>query len=186
MRLIATTAIALSLFTAPALAHDYTAGPLKIDHPWTREMPPGSKVGGGFMVITNSGDETDTLVELKTERADHGEVHEMSMDNGVMKMRELENGLEIPAGETVELKPGGYHVMFMGVAEGFKEGESVPAVLVFEKAGEVPVEFTVGPVGTKTAPGGMDHGSMDHGTMDHSKMDHGEHGDMKDMKKKAE
>jgi hypothetical protein len=76
----------------------------------------------------------------------------MTMQDGVMKMRELEFGLEIPAGGAVELKPGGYHVMFMGVEDGFKEGERVPAVLVFEKAGEVPIEFVVGPVGARTPP----------------------------------
>ena len=152
MRIIATAFIAISLLAGPALAGDITAGSLKIENPWTREMPPGSKVGGGFLIVTNSGDEADTLLSLTTSRADHGEVHEMSMDNGVMKMRELEDGLEIPAGGKVELKPGGYHVMFMGVTEGFKEGETIDGVLVFEKAGEVPVEFTVGPVGGKMPP----------------------------------
>jgi copper(I)-binding protein len=165
MRIIAATCLALSLFAAPALARDYTAGPLKIQNPWTREMPPGSKVGGGFMIITNTGDEADTLVTLKTSRADHGEVHEMSMDGGVMKMRQLEGGLEIPPGATVELKPGSYHVMFIDVTDGFREGEAIDSVLVFEKAGEVPVEFTVGPVGTKMAPGQMHDGEMKHDEM---------------------
>lgn len=162
MRIIATALFAFSLLAAPLLANhafagDTTAGSLKIETPWTRAMPPGSKVGGGFLIISNSGDEADTLLSLTTPRADRGEVHEMSMDGGVMKMRELEDGLEIPAGGTVELKPGGYHVMFMGVTEGFKEGETIDGVLVFEKAGEVPVKFMVGPVGTKTAPGHMGH-----------------------------
>lgn len=160
MRIIATAFIALSLLAGPflvnhTLADDTTAGSLKIENPWTREMPPGSKVGGGFVVITNSGDEADTLLSLTTPRADRGEVHEMTMNDGVMKMRELEDGLEIPAGGTVELKPGSYHVMFMGVTEGFKEGETIEGVLVFEKAGEVPVEFMVGPVGAKMAPDHM-------------------------------
>ncbi len=152
MRIIAALAFALSLFTLPALADEYKAGTLTIDHPWTREMPPGAKVGGGFMVIANSGDSADVLVGLKTPRADHGEVHEMAMKDGVMEMRELKGGLEIPAGGSVELKPGSFHVMFMGVTEGFKEGEKIPGVLVFEKAGEVPVEFVVGPVGGKMPP----------------------------------
>ncbi|MEJ8574102.1 copper chaperone PCu(A)C [Microbaculum marinum] len=136
----------------PAGAHDYKAGDLTIGHPWTRAMPPGAKVGGGFLVITNDGDTADTLLAVTSPRADRGEVHEMAMDGGVMKMRELETGLEIPAGATVELKPGGYHIMFMGVTDGFKEGERVPAVLVFEKSGEVAVEFSTSPVGAKDMP----------------------------------
>lgn len=152
MRIIAATCLALSLFAAPAVAGDYTSGSLTIENPWTRAMPPGAKVGGGFMVITNSGDTADTLVALKTPRADRGEIHEMTMAEGVMKMRELEAGLEVPAGGSVELKPGSYHVMFMGVTDGFKEGETIEGTLVFQNAGEVPIAFTVGPVGGKMAP----------------------------------
>jgi copper(I)-binding protein len=134
----------------PALSAEYTAGTITVTEPWTRAMPPGAKVGGGFMVITNSGDTADRLLEVKSPRADHGEVHEMAMDNGVMKMRELADGLEIPAGGSVELKPGGYHVMLMGVSEGFEEGETIPAVLVFETAGEVEIAFPAAPVGAKS------------------------------------
>lgn len=152
MRIMFAAVLALVVAAGAAIAHDYTAGSLTITHPWTRAMPPGSDVGGGFLTITNSGDTADKLVGVKTPRAKMGQVHEMAIDNGVMKMRELGSGLEIAPGATVELKPGAYHVMFMGVADGFKEGEMVPAVLVFEKAGEVPVEFKVGPVGAKTPP----------------------------------
>lgn len=155
MRILALAALALSLVAGSALADDYKAGPLTVANPWTRAMPPGSKVGGGFMVITNSGDTADRLVGISSPRADHGEVHEMTMDGGVMKMRHLPEGIEIAPGATVELKPGSYHVMFMGVAEGFAEGEAIPAVLVFEKAGEVEVEFPAAPVGAKMPAGHM-------------------------------
>jgi hypothetical protein len=124
MRLFATACIALSLIAGSALAGDITAGSLKIENPWTREMPPGSKVGGGFLIITNSGDEADTLLSLTTPRADRGEVHEMSMNEGVMKMRELKDGLGIPAGGKVELKPGGYHVMLARVQSNSPSGRS--------------------------------------------------------------
>jgi periplasmic copper chaperone A len=152
MRILALFCLTLSLFAGAASAHEYTAGSLTIEHPWTRAMPPGAQVGGGFLIITNSGDQADRLVGISSPRAETGQVHEMSMQDGVMKMRHLEDGLEIPAGASIALKPGGYHVMFMGVGEGFKEGEMIPAVLVFEKAGEVPVEFLVGPVGATTPP----------------------------------
>lgn len=150
---IAMLAAALAVAVASAaFASDYRIGPIEIETPWTRAMPPGAKVGGGFMVITNTGPEPDRLVGLTTPRAGRGEIHEMTMQDGVMKMRELADGLEIAPGETVELKPGGYHVMFMEVSEGFREGETIPATLVFEKAGEITVEFTAAGVGDKHAP----------------------------------
>jgi len=153
LALLFATLVAFALpATAPAGAAEYTAGTITVADPWTRAMPPGAKVGGGFMIITNSGDSADRLVGISSPRADRGEVHEMTMADGVMKMRHLADGIEIAPGATVELKPGGYHVMFMGVAEGFGEGETVPAVLVFDKAGEVPVDFVAGAVGSKTPP----------------------------------
>lgn len=152
MRIAILAATLAMTMSSAALAHDYKIGSIEIDHPWTRAMPPGAKVGGGFMVITNAGSEPDRLVGLSSPRAARGEVHEMTMQEGVMKMRELQDGLEIAPGATVELKPGGYHVMFMEVTEGFKEGEDIPATLVFEKAGEVEVEFKAAGVGEKHAP----------------------------------
>ena len=80
-----------------------------------------------------------------------------------MKMREMEGGIPVPAGETVELKPGGLHIMFMGLKEGFKEGTHVPVKLTFEKAGEVDIMLDVQKMGAK----GMAHGKMDHGKMNH-------------------
>lgn len=156
----------------PATAADVTIGDLVISHPWTRVTPPGAKVAGGYVTITNKGKATDHLVGGTAAIADHIEVHEMSMDGGVMKMRELKDGLEIKPGATVELKPGGYHVMFMGLKSGPVEGTPVKGTLKFKKAGEAEVAYDVAPLGAKSA-GGMDHGTMNHGTMDHSKMDHG-------------
>ena len=87
------------------------------------------------------------------------EVHEMAMDGGVMKMRELKKGLEIKPGETVELKPGGFHLMFMDLKQGLKEGESYKGTLVFEKAGKIEVEYKIGPIGggAPAAGGGHSH-----------------------------
>jgi len=151
------TLVALALpLTAQADDHakkTHTAGDITVSDHWTRAMPPSAAVGGGFMVIANAGSEPDRLVGLSSPRANSGEVHEMKMDGGVMKMRELADGLEIPAGGSVTLEPGGYHVMFMGVDDGFKEGEMIPVTLVFEKAGELEIMMPAGPVGSKMHPG---------------------------------
>lgn len=135
----------------PAQAHGFKVGDIEIGHPYSRAMLPVAKVGGGYMKLTNNGAD-DRLVSATSERAGSVEFHEMKMDGGIMQMRELQNGVTLPAGKTVELKPNGYHVMFMNVTQPFKEGEMIKATLVFEKAGPVEVEFSVGPVaGDKNA-----------------------------------
>ena len=160
-------ALSAALATSPALAHDYTVGSLKIDHPWARATPKGASVGGGYMKITNSGATPDRLVSGKTDVASRFEIHEMSMDNGVMKMRPVVQGIEIKPGQTIELKPGSYHVMFVGLKKPLAQGEPVKATLVFEKAGKVDVTFTVEGIGAQT--GGGNH-AMPSGGM---KMEHG-------------
>jgi copper(I)-binding protein len=128
------------------------AGSLVIEAPWSRATPTGAKVAGGYVRITNSGTEPDRLLRASVDVAGRGELHEMSMQGGVMRMRELEAGLEIKPGQTVELKPGGFHLMFMDLKAGLKEGDAVPGTLVFEKAGTVPVTFRVGGLGAQGAP----------------------------------
>lgn len=142
---------------AAADAKVYKAGSLTIDAPWARATPAGAKVAGGFMKITNSGTEPDRLIGGTVPFAGRFEVHEMAVNNGVMTMRELSKGLEIKPGETVELKPGGYHLMFMDLKSGLKEGEVVKGTLVFEKAGKVDVEYKVGPIGGGAPKGGHSH-----------------------------
>jgi copper(I)-binding protein len=131
-------------------------GDISLSGHWTRAMLPGQKVGGGFVTITNTGAADDRLVKVSSPLAGRAEIHEMSVIDDVMKMRPLSEGLVLPAGETVELKPGGYHMMFMGVEQPFKEGGMVPVVLTFEKAGDVELMLPV-------LHAGMDHGKMDHG-----------------------
>lgn len=138
----------------PLLAHDYTAGPLRIVHPWSRATPPGAKVAGGFLTIENTGTTPDRLVGGTLVTAGRLEVHTMTMDGGVMTMRQLENGLEIPPGATVELKPGSLHVMFMDLKSGLQQGDRVKGTLVFEKAGKVEVEYKIEAVGAKASGGG--------------------------------
>lgn len=166
---VATFAAALlALAMSGAFAHEVKVGDLTLQHPWARATPPGAKVGGGFTVIVNGGTEADRLVGGTVPFAERLEVHEMAMENDVMKMRQLTEGLEIPAGATVELKPGSYHVMFMGLKQDLKEGERLTGTLVFEKAGPVEVEWAVEGMAGKPAGNGdgMQHGEghgMQHG-----------------------
>ena len=145
MNRILLAAAALALSAAAAFAHDFKAGTLDIHHPASRATLPGQPVGGGFMTITNTGAEADRLVSVAAPSvSDDVQIHEMAVTDGVMTMRPLPNGLEIPAGTKVELKSGGFHLMFMAIKKPFKEGESIPATLTFEKAGSVDVTFKVG------------------------------------------
>lgn len=179
LRALALGATCAAAFAPAAFAHDHTApatavpvqiaqamkmdapvadtvtvGGLTIAAPWARATPGGAKVAGGFVRITNNGKESDKLVGGSADIAGVFEVHEMTMADGVMKMRPVAGGLEIKPGQTIELKPGGYHVMFMDIKAPFKEGEKVKATLQFEKAGRVEVLFRVGGVGEGA---GMQH-----------------------------
>jgi periplasmic copper chaperone A len=137
-------------FTAlPAQADDVTVGSLKISTPWIRATPKGAEVGGGYMRITNTGSVSERLTGGTSDVSDRFEIHEMSMENGVMKMRPVA-GIEIKPGQTVELKPGGYHVMFVGLKAPFEQGRHVKTTLHFEKAGNVPVDFVVEGLGAQT------------------------------------
>jgi copper(I)-binding protein len=163
-------AVLAASLAMPAHAEDISAGSLKISTPWTRATPKGAGVGAGYMKITNSGAAPDRLVSGATDVAGRFEIHEMSMDNGVMKMRPVGQGIEIKPGQTIELKPGGYHVMFVGLKKPFAQGEHVKATLVFEKAGTVDVTFTVEGIGAQT--GGGDH-AMPGMPSGGKKMEHG-------------
>ncbi|MBD8877884.1 copper chaperone PCu(A)C [Roseibium polysiphoniae] len=165
------TAAAIALLSVSAQAQDYKLGDLTIDHPWTRATPPKAAAAGGFVEIHNSGSEADRLVSASSPAAGRTEIHEMAVNDGVMTMRQLENGLEIPANGTAVLKPGSFHIMFMKLNAPITKGQKVPVTLTFEKAGEITVELTAEKIGAK----GMDHGKMGDGEMDHSKMKHGDH-----------
>lgn len=142
---------------APAMASKtIKLGALTIEAPWTRATPAGAKVGGGFMKITNSGTEADRLVGGTLPQAGRFEVHEMAVTNGVMTMRPLEKGLEIKPGQTVELKPGSFHVMFMELKEPLAQGKPARGTLKFEKAGTIEVDYLVAPVGAAN-PGTHQH-----------------------------
>ncbi|MCX8996843.1 copper chaperone PCu(A)C [Rhizobiaceae bacterium BDR2-2] len=145
-----------------ALAHGFTVGDLEIGHPWSRPTVAGATVGGGYLTITNEGTADDRLVSVSTDRAGAAQLHDMKVEDDVMKMREIEDGIAVPAGQTVELKPGGLHVMFLNLSQPFAEGEKIKATLTFEKAGTVEVEFVV------QQPRGEEHGDAHagHGAQD--------------------
>lgn len=125
----------------------YKVGDLVVVSPWTRATPGGAKIAGGYLKITNNGASTDRLTGATSASADRAEIHEMSMTDGVMKMRPLADGLTIKPGETVELKPGGFHMMFMDIKQPLKQGDTLKATLTFEKAGKLDVSFSVQALG---------------------------------------
>jgi copper(I)-binding protein len=158
----------LSLAAGAAAAQEFKAGPLEIDHPWSRATPKGAKVAAGYLTIKNTGTAPDRLVSGTSPVAGKFEIHEMSMDKGVMKMRPVSGGLEIKPGETVELKPGSFHIMMTGLKQQIENGKPFKASLNFEKAGPVEVEFNVvAPGATPPAATAADKpaGSMPTGTM---------------------
>lgn len=127
------------------------AGDLELTGAFSRATLPNAPVAGGFLTITNTGTEDDRLIGAESVAAGHMEVHEMAMEGDVMRMRELADGLPIPAGETVTLKPGGFHIMFMDLQQPLVEGETVPITLEFEKAGKVEVSLMIGAPNAKGA-----------------------------------
>ena len=137
--------LGLLVLAAPASAHSFKVGALEIGHPWARETPTGATVGAGYLKVKNTGSEADRLIAADTAGAEKVEMHEATTENGVARMREVK-AIEVPAGGEVALKPGGYHLMLMGLKEPLAEGMRIPGTLTFEKAGKVEVEFAVEPI----------------------------------------
>ncbi|WP_028455817.1 copper chaperone PCu(A)C [Chitinilyticum litopenaei] len=123
-----------------AQAHEFTAGDVRIDHPWARATVATARNAGAFLTLTSA--KGDQLLGVASPVADKVEVHEMKMEGNVMKMRPLP-ALELPAGKTVELVPGGYHIMLIGLKRQLKEGERFPLVLTFAKGGRAEVQVQV-------------------------------------------
>lgn len=145
LHLLRAALAAAILLATPAFAQNGVVhlGPINIALPFTRATLPNAPVGGGFLTIENTGTEADRLISASSTVAGATQIHEMAMEGDVMKMRQLVDGLEIPAGETVVLAPGGYHIMFMGLNQAFVQGETVAVTLTFEKAGSVEVLLPV-------------------------------------------
>ena len=140
---------------ATATAAFAQAGAIKVEKPFARATAPGAAVGGGYAIIRNSGSAPDRLVGASSPASARVELHEMAMADNVMRMREVK-GIDVPANGTVELRPGGYHLMLMELKQPLKQGEKVPVTLKFEKAGEVKVELAVEGMAAK-GHGGMKH-----------------------------
>jgi periplasmic copper chaperone A len=156
MKALAGLFAATLALTAAAQAQDATAdyklGQLQISQPWSRATPKGAAVAGAYLKITNNGTTPDRLVGGSSPIAGRFEVHEVTMDNGVMKMRPLNEGLEIKPGQSVELKPGSYHIMLLDLKKPLQKGERVKGTLNFEKAGSIDVDYAV--VGAGETAGG--------------------------------
>ncbi len=135
--------LASLLSTPNAFAHEIKVGDLVISHPWSRQSPMGADVSAGFLKITNTGTSDDRLVAGTAEIAPVVQLHDMKMDGDMMKMFEVEGGIVLPAGKTVELKPKSLHIMFMKVAKQPAVDTSFKGTLTFEKAGTVDVEYEV-------------------------------------------
>lgn len=146
--------LAVLLFAATC-AHAQSKGDLQLEKPWARATPPGASVGGGYVVIRNKGAAGDRLVGVSSPASARMEMHEMAMEKDIMRMREVK-GIDVPAKGAAELKPGGFHLMFMELKAPLKLGDKVPVTLKFEKAGEVKAEFAV------ESMGGAQHGGGKH------------------------
>jgi len=141
-RAIAFAMFSVMLVSGAALADDYQLRTIRVSNPFVRATPPGAKVAGAFMTIKNQGTATDRLVSASSPVAGLVEIHEMAMEGGMMKMRALK-GIDLKPGATVELQPGGYHVMLEDLKQPLKQGDQVPVQLTFEKAGVLDIKVTV-------------------------------------------
>jgi copper(I)-binding protein len=138
------------LSVIPGLAAEYDVGSIHITQPWSRATPKGVTSGAGYMTITNKGTAPDKVSCVSDDASAQCQIHSMTMEGGVMKMRPVEGGLEIKPGETVTLAPMGFHIMFRDLRHPLEQGNMVKATLRFEKAGTVDVEYSILAVG---APG---------------------------------
>jgi len=161
--LVAVLALAAAQIpTDRSWAADYSVGSIHITQPWARATPKGATSAAGYMTVTNDGAAADRLT-CSTDAAAQCQIHSMSMEGGVMKMRPAEGGLEIKPGETVTLKPSGFHVMFVGLKHPLEPGKTVAVTLKFEHAGAVDVEYPIAAIGAP-APGSASGGdTMMHG-----------------------
>lgn len=150
--------VTAAIFVAAALlvaygagAHEFKVGAIDIGHPWSRPTPKDANIAGGYLTITNKGKVADRLIGGASPAASQIEVHEMSSVDGMMKTRALTNGIEIKPGKTIELKPGSYRILLLGLKEPFQLGQKVKGTLLFEKAGPVEIVYNIEENGQATA-----------------------------------
>jgi copper(I)-binding protein len=150
MNRIAGVFVALLMWPAVAAAQEFKAGSITVVAPWARATPGGSKVGGAYLELKAAAGSGDRLVSASSTAAGTVEIHEHANEGGVMKMRRID-GLAVPAGGSVVLKPGGYHLMLMDLKQPLKQGDKLQLTLTFEKAGALSVEGPVAPLGAMAA-----------------------------------
>jgi copper(I)-binding protein len=143
---------AMQLTAATSQATDYDVGAIHISAPWARATPKGASSGAAYMTITNTGKTPDKVSCVSSDASAACQIHSMTMDNGVMQMRPVEGGLEIKPGETVTLKPGGFHVMLKDLKHPLEQGNTLKATLKFDSAGSVDVDYPIAAIGA-AAPG---------------------------------
>lgn len=138
----------VQLLAGQVLAADYKLGTIQITQPWARASPKGASTGAAYMTVTNSGSATEHLNCVSSDAAKMCQIHSMTMEGGVMKMRPVTGGLEIKPGETVTLKPGGFHIMLVDLTHALEQGKTVEATLKADSGATVEVEFPVAAAGS--------------------------------------
>lgn len=146
--LAAAAAACVVLAAAPAAGHSYELGDLRVRHPWVRATAPGATVAAGYLEIHNSGRQPDRVVGASTPAAERVEFHVQERDGDVLKMRELKD-FEVPARRRLTLRPGGSHLMIVGLKQPLAKGARVPLTLRFERAGELKIELEIQPADSK-------------------------------------
>ncbi len=140
-----------------AAAGDIAVGSIIIEDPWSRATPPGATVAAGYVGVVNIAEAGDRLVGAKSDVAERVEIHSMKIENGIVRMRQLSGGLEIGGRSAVTLKPGGYHLMFIGLKKPLRKGQDFNVTLTFARAGKIDVLFRTGGVGGKSPYPSKDH-----------------------------
>jgi copper(I)-binding protein len=146
MRTLLTLAAATLLIVAASFAFAQGAS-IQVEQPWARATPAGASTGAVYLTITNKSQEMDRFLSASSDVADKLQIHEMKVVNGVMEMREVTGGVAVAANGSVELKPGSYHLMLMGLKKPLKAGETIPLTLDFEKAGKVSITVPIRAMG---------------------------------------
>ena len=162
-------------FVATHGADTVAVGDLHLFNRRTLETPPNARNAGGFLSVYNYASEPNRIVSASSPIAERVELHTMTMEDDVMRMRELEDGIELPGETQVDLQPGGLHVMFMNISGPFVEGDEVPVTLTFESGESQGILLPVRARSMDMNHGEMNHGEMDHSGHDHSGHDHSSH-----------
>lgn len=139
--------------TPQALAKPRHGAAVTVSRAWSQPTPPSAPTAVGYLTIINRGVRPDRLLSVSSPAAASVDVHLMSMEGGVMRMRPVEGGLVVPAGGAVRLEPGGYHLMFEGLKRPFKTGDHIALKLRFQRSGVIRAILDVQPAGADSMAG---------------------------------